>query len=140
MPLTVHPASVPLPAARPPRLRDRVFRGTAAVAAGLLTPDQLRSTAWRRLRRDWYAAARLPLDHRLHAWGISLVAPDTAVFAGLTSVVLWGGREFASADDPVEVILPPGNRWQPGPGVVVRSAPVTRDVVRDRYGLRRTGG
>jgi G:T-mismatch repair DNA endonuclease (very short patch repair protein) len=109
------------------------------VAAGLLTPDQLRSTAWRRLRRDVYADARLPLDHRLHAWGVSLVAPGTAVFAGLTSVVLWGGREFASADDPVEVIVPPGKRWQPGPGVVVRSAPVTRDVVRDRYGLCRTG-
>jgi G:T-mismatch repair DNA endonuclease (very short patch repair protein) len=61
------------------------------------------------------------------------------VFAGLTAVVLWGGAEFASADDPVEVVVPPGTRWQPGPGVAVRSAHVEGDMVTDRAGLRRTG-
>jgi hypothetical protein len=120
-------------------LRTRVFRGSAAVAAGLLTPDQLRSTAWRQLRRDVYADADLQVDHRLLAWGVSLVAPQAAVFGGLTAVVLWGGHEFARIEDPVEVILPPGERWQPGPGVLVRSAPLPRDVVGTRRGLRRTG-
>lgn len=115
-----------------------MFRGTGAVAAGLLTPDQLRSDAWRRLRRDVYADARLPVDHRLHARGVALVGPVQAVFSGLTAVVLWGGDEFADARVPVEVTVPPGIRWQPGPGVVVRQA-MTGDVVTGRDGLRRTG-
>ncbi len=130
---------MPVPPSRPPQLRGQVFRGAAAVAAGLLTRDQLRSRAWRRLRRDVYADAGLPLDHRLHARGVALVAPDHAVFAGLTAVVLWGGHGFAGPDDPVEVALQAGSRWQPGPGVVVRSVATAADVVRGRDGLCRTG-
>jgi very-short-patch-repair endonuclease len=130
---------VPVPPARPSILRRRVFRGSAVVAAGVLTPDQLRSAAWRRLRRDVYADADLPVDHRLLAWGVRLAAPSVAVFGGLTAVVLSGGHEFAGPDDPVEVVLPPGERWQPGPGVLIRSAPLSEDVVVGRQGLRRTG-
>jgi hypothetical protein len=129
---------VPVPPARPPTLRGRVFRGTAATTAGLLTPDQLRSGAWRRLRRDVYADATLPVDHRLSALGVSLVAPPGSAFGGLTAVVLGGGHEFATADDPVEVIVPPQTRWGPGPGVAVRTAVLSGDVVQDRHGLRWT--
>lgn len=108
------------------------------MAAGLLTSDQLRSRAWRRLRRDVYADAGLAVDHRLHARAVALVAPGTVVFAGLTAVALWGGREFAGPGDPVEVALPAGSRWQPGPGVVVRSTAVAADVLSGRDGLLRT--
>ena len=120
-------------------VRGHVFRGTWAVAAGVLTPEQLRSSAWRRLRRDVYADAELPLDHLLLARAVGLVAPRHAVFGGLTAVALWGGLEFATADDPVEVVLPPGSRWQPGPGVAVRRASLAGDVVIGPAGLRRTG-
>jgi hypothetical protein len=130
---------MPVPAARPPVLRRRVFRGTWAVDGGILTPDQLRSSAWRRLRRDVYADASLPVDHRLLAQGASLVAPKGAVFGGLTAVVLAGGVEFATAEDPVEVVLPPGTRWRPGPGVSTRTASLEDDMVTDRGGLTRTG-
>jgi hypothetical protein len=129
---------VSVPPARPSILRRRVFRGSAVVAAGVLTRDQLRSAAWRRLRRDVYADADLPVDHRLATWGVSLAAPSAAVFGGLTAVVLAGGHAFAGPDDPVEVVLPPGERWQPGPGVLLRSAPLSVDVVVGRQGLRRT--
>jgi hypothetical protein len=115
-----------------------VFRGTWALQAGFLTADQLRSSAWRRLRHDVYADAEMPVDHLVQTRGVSLVAPREAAFAGLTAVVLWGGREFATADDAVEVVVPPGTRWQPGPGVVVRTATLSGDVVEDRSGLRRT--
>jgi G:T-mismatch repair DNA endonuclease (very short patch repair protein) len=86
-----------------------------------------------------YADAALPVDHLVQARGVSLVAPPEAAFAGLTAVALWGGREFATADDPVEVVLPPTTRWQPGPGVAVRTARLDGDVVVDRAGVRRTG-
>ena len=130
---------MPVPPTRPPELCDQVFRGTTAVAAGLLTPDQLRSAAWRRLRRDVYADARLTVNHRLHARGVALVAPGQAVFSGLTAVVLWGGHEFADAQVLVEVTVPQGIRWQPGPGVIVREAATPGDVVTGRDGLRRRG-
>jgi Protein of unknown function (DUF559) len=105
----------------------------------VLSPDQLRSTAWQRLRRDVYADAALAITHRVLAHGVSLVAPKGAVFGGLTAVVLSGGTEFASIHDPVEVLLPPGERWRPGPGVTVRAAPLGEGVVVGRDGLARTG-
>ncbi|PRY51957.1 hypothetical protein LY71_101329 [Geodermatophilus tzadiensis] len=122
---------VPVAPRRPPLLRGRVFRGTWAVAAGVLTADELRSSAWRRLRQDVHADAALPVDHRLLARGVSLVMPRSAALGGLTAAVLWGAPDVATAEDPVDVVLPPGTRWSPGPGVAVRSAPLDGEVVRD---------
>jgi hypothetical protein len=99
---------------RPPELRGRVFRGTWAVAAGRLTEEQLRSRAWRRLRRDVYADAELPVDHRLLTRGVSLVMPRAAALGGRTAGVLWGLPDLASVGDPVEVVVPPGVRWTRG--------------------------
>jgi G:T-mismatch repair DNA endonuclease (very short patch repair protein) len=130
---------VPVPPVRPPAVRGRVFRGTWAVRTGVLTPDQLRSAAWRRLRRDVYADAALPVDHVLHVRGVSLIAPPEAAFGGLTAVALWGGREFVTTEHPVEVVVPAGVRWQPGPGVAVRTGALDGDVVHDPPWLRRTG-
>lgn len=129
---------MPRPPERPSQLRGRVFRGTWAVSAGVLTEQQLRSTAWRRLRRDVYADATVPVDHRLMARGVSLVMPRRAALGGGTAAVLWGLRDVLSADDPVEVVLPPGTRWTPGSGVVVRTASLDGDVVHDARGLRWT--
>jgi hypothetical protein len=109
------------------------------VANGVLTVDQLRSAAWRRLRRDVYADAALPVDHRVLSRGVSLLAPKGAVFGGLSAVVLAGGHAFATADDPVELVLPSGTRWRPHAGVRVGSTAITeREVVVDRHGLPRT--
>jgi G:T-mismatch repair DNA endonuclease (very short patch repair protein) len=71
---------------------------------------------------------------------VSLVAPTGAVFGGLSALVLAGGDAFATAEDPVEVILPAGLRWRPGPGVRVSvSSSLDDDVVVGRFGLSRTG-
>jgi hypothetical protein len=108
------------------------------VSAGVLTKDELRSSAWRRLRRDVYADAALAVDHRLLARGVGLVMPRAAALGGRTAAALWGARDLVSADDAVEVVVPPGTRWTPGPGVVVRSAALDGDVVRDGPWLRWT--
>ncbi|WP_448626932.1 hypothetical protein [Geodermatophilus sp. URMC 64] len=129
---------MPVPPLRPPVLHGRVFRGSWAVGAGVLTEPQLRSRAWRRLRRDVYADAVLPVDHRLMARGVSLVMPRRAALGGRTAAVLWGLADLVTAEDPVEVVVPPGTRWTPGPGVVVRSARLDGDVVHDGRGLRWT--
>ena len=66
---------------RPPELEWRVFRGTDAVGRGLVTPHQLRSSAWVRVRHDVYADARLSRSHALACRAALLRVPDTAVIA-----------------------------------------------------------
>jgi hypothetical protein len=112
---------MPRTPARPPQLRGRVFRGRDVVARGWLTRKQLRSGAWRRLRQDVYADSTLPVTHRLLVSAVGLALPEGAGFVGRSAAVLWGAGDLAEADDPVEVALPPGRRWNAGPGVRVRT-------------------
>lgn len=108
---------MPTPPARPPQLVGRVFRGSTVVARGLLTSKQLRSSGWRRVRQDVYADAALPVTHRLLVSAVGLVLPLGAGFGGRSAAVLWGADDVAGADDPVDVLLPRGVRWNAGPGV-----------------------
>lgn len=111
---------------------DDVFRGSEALQQGQLTRAQLRGPRWRRLRQDVYCAATLPLTHAVMARAVALAAPREAVLAGLTAASWWSTRgPLAGPDDPVELVLPPGVRWNPGPGVVVRTASTSDDVVTD---------
>ena len=121
---------VPTPPTRPSELDKRVFRGSNVVAKGLLTRKQLRSSAWRRLRQDVYADARLPVTHRLMISAVGLVMPEGAGFTGLSAATLWGAPDVASANDPVDVVVPTGSRWNAGPGVRVRSLPSGQILVR----------
>ena len=111
---------MPIVPARPPQLRGRVFRGSTAVERGWLTRKQLRSAAWQRLRQDVYADAGLEVTHRLLISAVGVVLPEGAGFAGRSAAVLWGATDLAPRDDPVEVVLPTGQRWNAGPGVRVR--------------------
>ena len=125
---------------RPDMLRGRVFRGTWAVRAGVLTRAQLRSTAWRRLRRDVYADAEEPDTHRLHARGAALRMPRGAALAGRSAADLLGVRAAAGPADPVEVVVPPGTRWDPEPGIVVRTGGLHGEVLARGTFLRWTSG
>lgn len=61
-----------------------------------------------------------------------IAAPKDAVLGGLTAATLWSMRgPLAGPGHPVEVVLPAGIRWHPGPGVIVRTATTTGDVVAD---------
>ncbi|MFW3169934.1 endonuclease domain-containing protein [Geodermatophilus sp. CPCC 206100] len=125
---------MPVPPTRPVPLRGRVFRGSTVVRQGLLTPKQLRSSAWVRLRQDVYADASLPVTHRLLVSAVGLVLPEGAGFAGRSAAVLWGVPDLAGPGDPVEVVLPAGRRWNAGPGVRVRELlPGQRLVPRGRW-------
>ncbi|MEV0715468.1 hypothetical protein AB0H87_12525, partial [Asanoa sp. NPDC050611] len=67
---------------RPSSLEWRVFRGSAAVAAGLLSVHQLRGRGFVRLRHDVYADARLPRDHALMCRAsLARLPPDAVVLA-----------------------------------------------------------
>jgi hypothetical protein len=121
---------VPIAPTRPPQLVGRVFRGSSVVRTGLLTPKQLRSSAWRRLRQDVYADVALPVTHRLMVSAVGLVLPAGGAFTGRSAAVLRGVPDIASVEDPVEVLLPAGTRWNAGSGVHARSMRPQQAVVR----------
>ncbi|PWW22861.1 T/G mismatch-specific endonuclease [Geodermatophilus normandii] len=108
------------PPRRPAVLRGRVFRARDVLAAGLLSPSALRSSAWRRLYRGVYADAELPDDPDLRISGACLLVPAAAVFSGRTAAHLHGATELADAATPVEVSVPPGVRFGPIAGLRVR--------------------
>jgi hypothetical protein len=99
-------------------LRGRIFRGSAVVAAGTLTPKELRGPAWRRLFRDIYACAGLPVTHLVRVVAAALLVPD-AVVSGRSAAVLWGLPE-AERDDEVELTVPPGSTVSRVSGIRVR--------------------
>jgi hypothetical protein len=114
------------------------FRGSRAVDQGLLTPNQLRSPAWRALFRDVYVDAAVEVTHRLRAVAAAqLLVPD-AVVSGLSAAVLWG-VELAGPADDVELTLPPEAHARRHPGVLVRRARLDPAEVHRRAGARVTG-
>jgi very-short-patch-repair endonuclease len=123
---------VPVEPARPKeliRLR-RPFLGRDAIRQGQLTPDQLRSGAWRRLLRGVYCVSTVPITHDLMIDAASLVIPKGAVVTGRSAAHFWGA-DLAGPDDPVEVLIPRGTRFGPFTGLIVRTGDVPADELRE---------
>jgi very-short-patch-repair endonuclease len=117
---------------RPPELRGRVFRGSAAVRAGLLTRHQLHSSAWQRLFPDVYACADLPVTHELRTAAVTQIVLPGAVASARSAAVLWDVGLAADADD-VEVTVPARCRAGAVPGVqVTRRRLATEDATARR--------
>jgi G:T-mismatch repair DNA endonuclease (very short patch repair protein) len=112
---------VPRPPHQPAELLTaEPFLGWWAVDEGLLTPDQLRSSAWRRIFRGVYVHRDVPLTHEVRAEAACVLLPF-AVVSGRSAAVLWG-VDLAGADDDVEVTVPPGSHPTRVPGLRVRRA------------------
>lgn len=128
-----------MPAAprRPVELRRKAFRGSAVVAAGLLSPRELRSPAWRRLFRDVYACAGLTVTHELRAVAAAGLLVPGSVVTGRSAAVLWG-VPAAERDDDVELTLPLGATVCRVPGITVRRRVLDAERVTSRRGARTT--
>jgi hypothetical protein len=122
---------------RPDALRGKVFRGSEQVERGLVTPAQLRSTAWRRLFPDVYACSTLPLDHARIARAAARLLLPTSTVSGRSAAVLWGVDLAGPADD-VELTLPQVCRAGAVRGVRVTRRALTPDEVTLRSGVRLT--
>ncbi|WP_431728122.1 endonuclease domain-containing protein [Verrucosispora sp. TAA-831] len=119
---------------RPPQLRGRIFRGSHAITSGLLTRNDLRSSAWRPLFRDVYADAQLSVTHRTRCAAVSRwLIPPAGAIAGRSAAALYGCARVA-ADDPVDVIVPPDVRVGSIAGLRVRRGPIDPGDVLDRAG------
>jgi hypothetical protein len=103
-----------------------VFRGSEAVANGVLTAEQLRGAQFRRLYRDVYLPAGMPVTHPARCEGIALVLPPTAVITGRSAATL-RGIPLARATDPVEVVVPLDTRIARRTGLDVRRSDLTAD-------------
>ena len=82
-----------------------LFRGSDAVAAGLLTRRQLRGPSVKRLFRDVYVDAATTVTHEVRARGATLLLPADAVITGRSAATV-RGAPLAAVDDPVEIIAP----------------------------------
>ena len=114
-------------------LDDEPFLGWWAVDEGLLTPDQLRSSAWRRLFRGVYVHRDVPVTHGLRAHAACVLLP-AAVVTGRSAAVLWG-VDLAGVDDDVEVTVPPTSHPHRIPGLRVRRAHLARADRWRRQGI-----
>ncbi|TYB36379.1 DUF559 domain-containing protein [Micromonospora sp. AP08] len=117
----------------PRRLASLPFRGSAAVAEGLLTWAMLKGPAWRRLLPDVYVHrdGHRPDDHRMWCEAVALRLPPDAAIAGRSAAYLWGA-DLLARDAPVTVLMPRTVRIRPHPRVhQVRS--VLPDTDRTRF-------
>ena len=96
-----------------------VFRGTDAVAAGVLTPRRLRGAAVRRLFRNVYVDPRRPVTHLLRCQAASLGLPEEVVITGRSAATVCG-VPLAWPDDEVEVVVPLTSRVSRSAGLHVR--------------------
>lgn len=81
------------------------FRGSEAVAAGVLTAAQLRGPAVRRLFQDVYVPAGIPDTHEVRCEGAALALHPDAVITGRSAATL-RGVALARAKDPIELVVP----------------------------------
>jgi very-short-patch-repair endonuclease len=114
------------------------FRGSDALAAGVLTRGELRGPRFRRLFPDVHAPAHLEPSLALRSRAASLVVRGHGVVAGYSAAELLGAS-CGPADAPAEVLMLPGRQRRPRPDLVVH-----RDLLLDgeccvRKGVELTG-
>lgn len=129
---------MPVPAHVPDGLRAKVFRGSAAVHAGVLTRRQLDGPTWQRLFPDVYVHRDRPITHEVRACAAARLVVPGAVVTGCSAAVFWD-VDLVDAEDVVELTAPRGSHPRRVPGLRVRRADLDRADVRVRRGAAVTG-
>ena len=127
---------MPTPARVPPELRARVFLGSEAIDAGLLTRARLRSAVWQPLFRDVYVHRDVRVTHATRAVGAAVLFPD-GVVTGISAAACWG-LDLAGERDDVEITRPPDSHLARVHGIRVRRARVDAAEIRRVHGIRVT--
>ena len=83
-----------------------MFRGSDATHDGYLTPTQLRTNAWKRVRHDLYVDSRVEVDHELRIRAAVQRLPSGLIVAGPSAAVLLGVDSAARDGDPIHLIAP----------------------------------
>jgi very-short-patch-repair endonuclease len=93
------------------------FRGTDAVAAGVVTAKMLRGPRFRRLFRDVFVEADVEVDLALRSRAAYLLVEGRGALGGYSAAELLGAS-CGPEDAPAEVICP--TRMRSRPGLLVR--------------------
>ena len=111
------------------------FRGSEAVATGAVTSSQLRGPQFRRIFRDVYLPAALPLTHEVRCQGAALILPAEAVITGRSAATL-RGLPLARTEDPVEAVVGLETRVFRRAGLDLRRCEVRDDETEMWSGVR----
>ncbi|GIJ47451.1 hypothetical protein Val02_43370 [Virgisporangium aliadipatigenens] len=107
---------------RPPNvpsvLSQRPFRGTLAVADGLLTARQLKGPTWRRLLPDVYVHRDAALDRLTLFHAAALLLPAGAALSHGSAAYLLGAPDLGRSG-AVHVTVPPPARLRGSDGLIV---------------------
>lgn len=115
-----------------PSALRRPFRGSRAVAAGLLTARELRGPRFVRLFPDVHAPAGAQRDLLLRSEAAAVLVEGSGVLAGYSAAELWEAS-CGAADAPAEVLVLPGFQRRSRDGLVVRrDALLPEEVTRHR--------
>lgn len=107
-----------LPPDRPSGLvPGRPFRGSAARAAGLVSPGALRGPRFRRLFPDVYLAADVQVTLAVRARGACLLVAGRGAVGGYAAAELLGAS-CGPEDSPVDLVVP-GRAYRTHPGLAI---------------------
>ena len=127
---------MPTSAHIPAELRGRPFRGSTAIASGLLTTSQLRGRAWRRLFPDVYISAEIEMNHQRWCEAAVIYAGPRGRMAisGRSAAYLMGIDLLPLGDPPVTVTVPQTQRLRPATSrlVVIRCELDLTDITGNR--------
>lgn len=87
----------------PDGLRLLPFRGSVAIAAGLVSRRQLQGSRWRRLYRDVYVGREVPDSIEVRAAAAGLLLPDGAAVTGVAAARLLG-IDLHAPRSPIDVV------------------------------------
>jgi len=115
----------------PTRLTGVPFRGSEAVAAGLITRDRLRGPDFVALARDVHVGAAAEVGVRVRLQVLGLWSRRRGVVAGPLAALAWG---VDCPWDDAELVLP--GHWHPVPdGVRGRSDRLRPEEIGQRHGV-----
>lgn len=109
------------------------FRGSVAVASGLITPGVLRGPRFRRLFPDVYVGAHVEVDLVLRARAAHLLVEGRGAIGGYAAAELLGAS-CGPDDAPVDLVLP-GGAYRERPGLVVHRGLLAPDETTTVEGI-----
>lgn len=121
-----------------PSLDDSVltgpFRGSDAIARGLVTPGQLRGSRFRRLLPDVHIDASVEITPLVRARAAHVLLAGRGVLGGFSAGEVLGAS-CGPLGAPAEIVLHPGRRQRPVPGLLVRRDRLRPHEIRQWRGL-----